>query len=235
MFVAVLQARMNSLRMPGKVMAPLAGEPMIWRQIERLRRARSLSRVMVATSTETCDDALTGYLVSRGQSVFRGDPVDLLDRYARCAEALGSATHLVRVKGDCPFIDPILIDKAVRVSQLSGAAYVSNRQPALHPAGMEVEVVTAAALVQAAALARDHAARVSPTAFIRSHPKQFTAAHLPTPSRDLSGWNWRVKTPADLAFAKGVYDALHAADPAFGMGEVLDLIESRHDLARFAA
>ena len=235
MFTAVLQARMASGRLPGKVMAPLAGEPMIWRQIERLRRSRSLSRIMVATSTEASDDALAGYLVSRGVSVFRGHPIDLLDRFARCAEALGSATHIVRVKADSPFVDPMLIDEAVRVAQKSGAAYVSNRRPMRHPQGLEVEVVTTQALVEAAALPRDASQPVSPTAHIRNHPQQFSAARMASPARDLSGWNWRVKTAADLGFAKGVYDALHAADPAFGMGEVLDLIESRQDLARFAA
>jgi spore coat polysaccharide biosynthesis protein SpsF len=235
MFTAVLQARMTSARTPGKVMAPLAGEPMIWRQIERLRRCRGLSRIMVATSSEASDDALAGYLVSRGVSVFRGNPVDLLDRFARCAEAIASATHIVRVKGDCPLIDPMLIDEAIRMAQMSGAAFVSNRTPQRHPQGLEVEVITTEALIAAAAPPRDATALVSPTAYIRSHPEQFPAARTTSPSRDLSGWNWRVKTPADLAFVKGVYDALHAADPAFGMGEVLDLIESRHDLARFAA
>jgi len=149
MFVAVLQARMSSRRLPGKAVAPLAGEPMIWRQIERLRRSRRLSRVMVATSTENTDDALTGYLVSRGQSVFRGDAIDLLGRFARCAESLGSATHIVRAKGDCPFVDPMMIDEAIRVAQSSGADYVSNCKPSLYPAGMEVEVITTEALLRA--------------------------------------------------------------------------------------
>ena len=112
MFVAILQARMACSRLPGKAMAPLAGEPMIWRQIERLRGARRLSRVMVATSDQACDDTFAGYLVSRGQSVFRGSATDLLDRFARCAEALAPATHVVRVKGDAPFVDPALIDLA---------------------------------------------------------------------------------------------------------------------------
>jgi spore coat polysaccharide biosynthesis protein SpsF len=235
MFVAILQARMASRRLPGKAMAPLAGEPMIWRQVERLRRARRLSRVMVATSDEACDDAFAGYLVSRGQGVFRGDATDLLARYARCAQAMEPATHVVRIKGDAPFIDPILIDDAIRLAQLSGAAYVSNRQPRLHPAGLEVEVIQVRALIHAADQARDPASRVSPTAFIRSRPDLFDTAHLPPPPRDLSAWNWRVKTAADLAFARGVYDALHAADPDFCMRDVLDLVDSRHDLARFAA
>lgn len=235
MYVAVLQARMTSNRLPGKVMAPLAGEPMIWRQIERLRRARHVSRVVVATSTAESDDALAGYLVSRGVSVFRGEPVDLLDRFARCAEAVPGATHIVRVKGDCPFIDPQLIDQAIRLSQASGAAFVSNRQVGMYPAGMEIEVIAAPALMQAAAAVREPAARISPTAYIRNNPRRFPAARMAGPPRDLSGWNWKVKDSADLAFAKGVYDALHDADPGFGLGEVLDLLESRHDLGRYAA
>ena len=235
MFVAIVQARMASRRLPGKAMAPLAGEPMIWRQIERLRRARRLSRVMVATSDEMADDAFAGYLVSRGQGVCRGSAADLLDRFVRCAQAMEPATHVVRIKGDAPFVDPMLIDEAIRLAQLSGAAYVSNRQPRRHPAGLEVEVIAVRALVAAAAQARDPAQRVSPTAFIRSRPDLFEAAHLPPPPRDLSAREWRVKTPADLAFARGVYDALHGADPGFCMGDILDLLDTRHDLARFAA
>ncbi len=203
---------------------------MIWRQIERLRRCRGLSRIIVATSTETSDDALAGYLVSRGVSVFRGSPTDLLDRFARCAAALGSATHIVCVKGDCP-----LIDEAVRLAQVSGATYVSNRNPQRHPRGLEVEVITTSALIKAAALPRDVTAPLSPTAYICTHPKQFPAFRMASPSRDLSGWDWRIKTPVDLAFIKGVYDALHDADPDFGMGEVLDLMARRNDLARVAA
>jgi spore coat polysaccharide biosynthesis protein SpsF len=235
MFVAILQARMACSRLPGKAMAPLAGEPMVWRQIERLRRARGLSRIMVATSDQPCDDSFAGYLVSRGQGVFRGSPTDLLDRFARCAEAMGPATHIVRIKGDAPFVDPILIDEAVRLAQRSGAAYVSNRQPRLHPEGLEVEVITTTALIAAAEQSRDPAARVSPTAFIRANPDRFSVTHMKAPARDLSKWNWRVKTADDLAFARGVYDAMHSADPDFCMRDVLDLLDSRHDLARFAA
>ncbi len=235
MFVAILQARMASRRLPGKAMAPLAGEPMIWRQIERLRRARGLSRIMVATSDEAADDAFAGYLVSRGQGVFRGSAADLLDRFARCAQAMEPASHVVRIKGDAPFVDPMLIDEAIRLAQQSGAPYVSNRQPRRHPAGLEVEVIAVPALTAAAAEVRDPASRISPTAFIRSRPDLFAAAHLPNPPRDMANREWRVKTPADLAFARGVYDALHAADPGFCMDDILDLLDTRHDLARFAA
>ena len=233
MILAILQARMSSKRLPGKVMALLAGQPMVWRQIERLRRARTVDKVIVATSCEPSDDALAGYLVARGQPVFRGAPTDLLERFARCAEAAGAPSHVVRIKGDCPFIDPQIIDAAVKLAIASGADYTANRLPASFPAGLEVEVIAGPALIAAAARERDPKARLSPTHFLRAEPKKFSHATLKAP-RDVSNLNWRIKTPADLAFARSVYDALHAADPEFGFEDVLDLIGGRQDMARFA-
>jgi spore coat polysaccharide biosynthesis protein SpsF len=234
MILAVLQARMGSSRLPGKSMATLRGEPMIVRQLERLRGARALSKIIVATSNETADDALAGFLVSRGHTVHRGAGADILARIARCAEAISSVSHVVRLKGDAPFMDPGVIDDAVRLALSSGADYTSNRVHRSFPAGLEVEVIAASALREAAAEERDPQARVSPTAAIRNQPQRWSQAHLKAP-RDWSRLDWRVKTAADLAFARSVYDALHPVDPEFRMTDVLDMVESRLDIARFAA
>jgi len=231
MILAVIQARMASARMPGKALASLAGQPMIWRQIERLRLSRTVTRVMVATSVEASDDPLAAFLVSRGQAVFRGAPVDLLNRFARCAEAAGSVSHVVRIKGDAPFVDPALVDTAVRQALQSGAPYVSNRRPASFPRGMEVEVIAAPALIAEAARPRDPLARTSPTAFLRDLPQ----AGAFTAPRDLSAMDWRVKSHADMAFARGVYAALHGADPGFALRDVLDLTGGRQDVGRYSA
>src|ERR1700712_5419513 len=99
MILAVLQARMSSTRMPGKVMAPVLGEPMIWRQIERMRRARTVSRIVVATSTAASDDALAGFLLGRGCAVYRGDLHDVLGRFAACAAAC-NPDYVVRLTAD---------------------------------------------------------------------------------------------------------------------------------------
>jgi spore coat polysaccharide biosynthesis protein SpsF len=234
MILAVLQARMGSTRLPGKSMATLRGEPMIIRQLERLRGARCLSKIIVATSADTVDDALAGFLVSRGYTVHRGAGADILARIARCAETISSVSHVVRLKGDAPFVDPGVIDEAVRLALASGADYTSNRVRKTYPAGLEVEVIKAGALQAAAAEERDPMARVSPTAAIRSQPGRWSQAHLTAP-RDWSRLDWRVKTAADLAFARSVYDALHPVDPGFRMNDVLDMIGSRQDIARFAA
>ena len=234
MILAVVQARMGSKRLPGKAVATLQGQPMILRQLERLRACRRLNKIIVATSSETDDDGLAGLVVSRGYAVYRGAGSDILDRIARCAEAAGPVTHVVRIKGDAPFVDAGVIDQAVHLAQTSGAAYTSNRVQRTYPAGLEVEVITVEAIRAAAAEVRDPLALISPTAAIRQDPDRFSQAHVKA-RRDWSHYDWRVKTPADLAFARSIYDALYAADPGFAMGDVLDLVESHQDLGRFAA
>lgn len=235
MILAILQARMTSPRLPGKAMAPLRGEPMIWRQVERIRQARCVSKLIVATSAEPVDDPLASFLVSRGQTVFRGDSDNLTIRFMRCVEAAGPVSHVVRLKGDSPFVDPAIIDDAVRLALTSRAAYVSNRLDPSFPRGLEVEVATAAALTEAAAEADPELARTtSPMNLIRKRPDRFTHAHCRAP-RDWSKLDWRVKTPADFAFARAVYDALHPADPRFGLEDVLDVLHGRQDLAHWAA
>lgn len=234
MILAILQARMASQRMPGKALASLAGQPMVLRQIERLRAARTLSRTVVATSTQASDDPLAAFLVSRGQAVFRGAPIDLLGRFARCAESVGGSSHVVRIKGDAPFVDPALVDKAVRIALDSGADYVANRGWFGFPKGLEVEVIRTPLLIAAAGADRDPLARTSPTAFLRSDPDRYRHANFAAP-RDLSNLDWRVKTHADLTFARGVYAALHGADPAFAMRDVLDLTGGRQDVGKYAA
>jgi spore coat polysaccharide biosynthesis protein SpsF len=232
MILAILQARMASSRLPGKSLAALAGQPMILRQIERLRGSRALSKVVVATSVESGDDGLAAFLVSRGQAVYRGAPVDLLSRFARCAEAAGDVSHVVRIKGDAPFVDAGIIDKAVRLALETGADHVSNRHPASYPRGLEVEVVRAPVLIAAASAPRDPLTPTSPTAFLRRGG--FSTATFAAP-RDVSSLDWRVKTHADMAFARSVYAALHPVDAHFAMRDVLDLTGGRQDVAKFAA
>lgn len=235
MILAVLQARMTSPRLPGKAMAPLRGEPMIWRQVERIRQARCITKIVVATSADPADDPLASYLVSRGQTVFRGASQNLTERFMRCVEAAGPVTHVVRLKGDSPFIDPGVIDASVRLSAASRVDYVSNRVRPSFPKGLEVEVASVRTLAAAAAEAEpEDAATASPFGLIRRRPDLFDQAHHRAGS-DWSHLDWRVKTPADFAFARAVYDALHPADPGFGMNDVLDVLQGRQDLARWAA
>lgn len=227
MILAILDAGLARSRSAEMLMAPVAGEPMIWRMVERVRMARTLTRVMVATSRETSDDALCGYLMSRGQAVFRGDPADVLGSYARCAQT-GLPTHVAIVGADTPLIDPGLLDEAVRYAMASRAAFVANNGPSTYPAGLEVGVVSAAALAQADEDAgADH--RGSVCAFIQDRPARFETAYFRA-RRDWSAMDWRADTGAGFALAREVFEAFHPVDPAFGMEEALDYLDRRPDL-----
>ena len=232
MTMAIVQARMGSTRMPGKVMAPVLGEPMIWRQIERIRRARSVSKVVVATSTAPADDALASFLVGRGCGVYRGDPVDVLGRFTACARTAG-AERVVRLKADCPLTDPQLVDAAVALSIRSGAAYAGNCEVRSYPAGLEVEVITAEALFAADREASAPEDRESVTGFIRRFPLRFAQAHL-VAAHDRSDLRWSVDRSEDFALVREVYRGLYPENPDFGVQEIAELVEAGPELADLA-
>ncbi len=223
MILAVIQARMCSHVMPGKVMAPILGEPMIWRQLERIRRSRTVSKLVVATSTGPADDALAGFLLSRGCSVYRGDADDVLGRFAACASGW-APSRVVRLKGDCPLLDPQVIDAAVELSLRTDAAYTSNCEVRTYPSGLEVEVLTPEALAAAAREAVEPDDRESVTGFIRRFPLRFPQAHL-TAARDRSPLSWGVDGAADLAFVREVYRRLYPETQDFGLEEVSELMD----------
>jgi spore coat polysaccharide biosynthesis protein SpsF len=167
--------------------------------------------------------------------VFRGAETNLTERFRRCLEAAGEANHVVRVKGDQPFVDPRIIDEAVRLARMTGAAYAGNRVDPNFPKGLEVEVARVDALTDAAeGLDLASAETTSPLAVLRGRPDRYPHARLAA-RRDWSRLDLRVKTHPDLAFARAVYAALYPADPAFGMEDVLDLLGSRQDISRLAA
>jgi spore coat polysaccharide biosynthesis protein SpsF len=224
---------MSSSRMPGAVMSPVLGEPMIWRQIERIRRARTLDKLVVATSSAASDDALAGFLLGRGVSVYRGAHFDLLECFSTCASAW-SPSHAVRLSADCPLTDPQIVDQAVRMAIETGADYVSNCVNPTYPAGLEVEVMTTEAVLSAAAAAQVPTDREQVTPFIRRDPDRFTQAHL-TRYLDLSGLRWTVDRPEDFAFVRAVFQRFHATDPGFGLADILELLDERPDLAELAS
>jgi spore coat polysaccharide biosynthesis protein SpsF len=233
MVLAIVQARMSSTRLPGKVMAPVLGEPMIWRQLERIRRARTVSKVVVATSSASSDDQLASFLIGRGCSVYRGDLNDVLARFGACA-AEWAADQVVRLTADCPLADPQVIDAAVTLAVGTGAAYTSNCEQRTYPDGLDVEVIAAPALAAAAAEATDAYDREHVTPFIRNRQGRFPQAHLTGPC-DHSDLRWTVDRPEDLAFVRAVFQRLHASDPGFGMQDVLELLDERQDLAALAS
>ena len=233
MILAILQARMSSTRLPGKVLKPLAGAPMVLRQIERLRRSRRLDRLVVATSTEPSDDALADVLAGADVEVFRGPLDDVLARFLGALDA-SPAEHVVRLTADCPLADPESVDATVALHLESGADYTSNT-PQTHawPKGLDVEVITAEALRQAAADASTPEEREHVTWGVWTHPERWRIAWLQSANADDGDIRWTVDTLEDYAFAAAVYEALYPKDPAFTSADVRAFLSARPDLARF--
>lgn len=222
MIVGILQARMTSSRLPGKVMKPILGMPMIGRQLERLARCESIDRLVVATSMDPSDDPLAAYVESRGVRVFRGALNDVLGRFNGAAIANGPASHVVRLTADCPLADPGVIDACVWLHVEKGADYTSNTIERTYPDGLDVEVMTAAALKTMAREARDPYEREHVTPFIYRRPERFSIAQL-TQAANLADRRWTVDTQEDFEFVSRVFYMLYPVRPAFEQADVLGL------------
>jgi spore coat polysaccharide biosynthesis protein SpsF len=227
MAVAILQARMSSSRLPGKVMKPLAGAPMIERQIERLRRCATLDRLVVATSTEASDDPLATHLQGLGVEVFRGPLHDVLGRFVAAIETLGIAGDVVRLTADCPLADPEVIDAGVRLRESLRVDYLSNGRRPTYPHGLDMEVFTRDALLTAGREATDPYDREHVTPYLYRSGR-FSVGHLQQ-DKDESRLRWTVDTPEDYAFVARVYEALYAKNPAFTSDDVRALPFAHHE------
>lgn len=222
--VAIVQARMGSTRLPGKVLMDLAGRPVLSRVIARLGRAERLDAVVIATTTEPADDAIEEFCAERGWPCFRGSENDVLDRYYQAARA-HQADVVVRITSDCPLIDPVLVDHIVDEFLQTDASvdYVSNSLPTdTFPRGLDVEVVRFEALKRAWTEAKDARFREHVTLYIYSHPETFRLRGVVN-DVDLSHMRWTVDTKEDLALVRSVYR--HFGDDQFSWRDLLALLD----------
>jgi len=220
--LAILQARMSSTRLPGKVLKPLLGEPMLARQIERVRRAKRIDKLVVATSSDASDDAIAGLCDSLGVGVYRGPLADVLGRYWGAAKRFGPAEHIVRLTGDCPLADWEVIDAVLDHHLAEDADYTSNCLKLTFPKGLDVEVFKAEHLETAHYEARDPYEREHVTPFFYRNPDRFRTANLEC-DPPLGDLRWTVDTPEDFAFVDHVYAALYPTNPAFLSKDVAQL------------
>jgi spore coat polysaccharide biosynthesis protein SpsF len=225
----IVQARMTSTRLPGKVMMLVAGRPMLSYQIERLRRCRNAARIVVATTTNAADDPIAALCAEEGVDVTRGSEHDVLSRYFEAARRY-DATTVVRVTGDCPLIDPQLVDSAIAAYRDADGRfdYVSNMLEPTWPYGMAVEVFSARALAEAHAEARDDAEREHVTPFIYRRPERYRLKSL-TMQPNLSHLRWTVDTAEDFELVRRVLETLYPRKPAFEMADVLALLAEHPD------
>jgi spore coat polysaccharide biosynthesis protein SpsF len=228
--LAVLQARSSSTRLPGKVLASISGEPMIVRQLERIQRARTIHQVVVATSVDSSDDLLAWEVERRGFQVRRGSLADVLARFVMVAKEF-DPSNVVRLTADCPLTDPEVIDQVVQRHLTSGADYTSNTIRRTFPHGLDVEIFRAETLRRIANRAPSDDEREHVTLGMYSRGSGFSL-HSVTQAVNLARLRWTVDYPADLEFARVIYDALFPTNPAFSTAEVLGYLREKPHLNR---
>lgn len=221
--LAIIQARMGSSRLPGKIMLDLLGEPVLVRGVSRLRRSQLLSEIVIATTTLPTDDPIASLCKDRGWSCFRGDENDLLDRYYQAAQAY-NADVIVRITSDCPMIDPEVVDMVIRTFlNLPHADYVSNTlPPRTFPRGLDTEVMAYEALARAWREDWDPNLREHVTPYIYRNPDKFRIRGVFN-DKDLSFHRWTLDTPEDLAFIRTVYG--HFGNDRFAWTDVLRYLD----------
>lgn len=214
---------MTSSRLPGKVMAPVLGEPMIGRQVERLRRSARIDKLMVATSTDRSDDELAAYCQGLDLDVFRGALDDVLGRFCAALSRNLQATAVVRLTADCPLTDPVLIDTVIAHHYEANADYTSNTLGArTYPHGLDCEVIRPECLFDANTRAEDPYEREHVTPYIYRRPQMYRLAGVARHT-SLANLRWTVDLPADLAFVRDVYAKLYPFNPAFGSDDIAAL------------
>lgn len=218
--VAVLQARTTSTRLPGKVLADIHGQPMLARQVARIRRSTALDGLVLATSTDPTDDPLEALAADLALPCVRGPLHDVLARYLLAADQ-HPCDAIVRLTADCPLASPTVIDHVVQEWKRTGVDYASNTQPPSYPDGLDVEVVRPSVLREVYpdtdATEREHV-----TMGVYRRPERFSLHNVSIPV-DLSGWRWTVDTAEDLGFVRDIYDLL--PEP-FDFEDILTLLES---------
>ena len=228
--LAVVQVRTSSARLPGKVLLPIEGTPMILHQLERISRAQHVDSIVVATSVDPSDDELSEILVDTGYNVVRGPLNDVLGRFMNVLDA-HDAEVIVRLTGDCPLACPSVIDELIHTFHDSEADYLSNTMVPSYPDGLDVEVMTRDALTAIAAISTDPAEREHVTLGIYRRPESFVVENYTDPTgRDNSQLRWTVDNADDLEFVATVYSAL--GNQVFDYADILEFLQQHPEANR---
>jgi spore coat polysaccharide biosynthesis protein SpsF len=230
--VAIIQARMGSTRLPGKVLIDLSGETVLAHVIRRVRLSTLIDSVEIATTTSSADEKIVCEAVRLNVPVFRGSEEDVLDRYWQASQKSG-AQVVVRITADCPVIDCAVVDATIRAFLDQEADYASNRIPPSYPRGLDTEVFTVSAFEKAWKNATKPYEREHVTPYFYQHPELFRLAAIANET-DYSHYRWTLDTPEDLALMRAIYSHFAGQD-YFSWQEILRLMEDQPALAAINA
>lgn len=237
MLAAVIQARMTSTRLAGKILKEVLGKPLLEYELERVARIKGLDEVVVATTANATDDPVVELCKRLGVKYFRGSELDVLDRYHQTAQMLGarSGDCIARITADCPLIDPGICSEAIDIFMASRHTdqpieYMDIDYETL-PHGVDIELCSFDALESAHRDGHDQLDREHVTWYIRHRPELFRHARY-SYKRACGSYRLTVDTPEDFALVKSVIEALYPRDPRFTFDDVIDFLDSHDDIRK---
>lgn len=224
----IVQARMTSTRLPGKVLMPVLGKPLLAYQLERLQRCEKVDQIWIATTTNATDEPVVALAAAFSIPVYRGSEADVLSRYADAAQQAQAST-IVRVTADCPLIDPGVIDQVIaRFQQSDAPDYASNTLARTYPRGLDVEVFSAQGLAMAHAEATEPSHREHVTPFFYTQSERFRLANVES-GQDWGHYRWTVDTPEDFELVRRILEAIYLDHPQFTTQDVIQVLEQHPD------
>ncbi|WP_328701180.1 glycosyltransferase family protein [Aquibacillus kalidii] len=219
----IIQARMGSTRLPGKILMEVMGKPLIEYQIERINQTRSIDEVIIATTTKSEDDSIVNLCNKRKINFFRGSEEDVLSRFYDTAVKY-NVDVIVRLTSDCPLIDPEVIDRTVYYFLNNSFDYVSNTVNRKYPRGLDVEVLTMNTLTRMHNEAKSKCEREHVTPYVFNNSNDFIIGSIEN-DIDLSSYRWTVDTEEDFLLVKKIISSLYPKTESFLMKDILDLLE----------
>ncbi len=233
---AIIQARLGSTRLPGKVLLDIEpGKSVLLCMIERVAGSEEIDKIIIATTTNPKDKEISDYLEKIGQPCFVGSENDVLDRYYQAAKAFGakSGDIIVRMTSDCPIIDPKVIDETIRHFKCGDFDYSSNNlEPYTYPDGMDTEVFSFDALEKAWKEATSEPHREHVTFYFWKNPEVFKIGQYINPNKNQSGYRLTLDYPGDYELLKSVYQNLYPKDSMFTLRDILEFLDANPEIKK---
>lgn len=228
--VAIIEARMKSTRLPGKVLKPILDRPMLELLIERLKQSAYVDQIVVATTEHDTDDPIEALTKRLKVGCFRGSEEDVLNRVLAAGQRF-SADIIVEITGDCPLIEAEKIDQMLRAFQCMDYDFMANRLDGSYPPGLGLRIFWRKTLEKVDRLTQDPIDREHVTLYVWEHPELFSLYHFQN-NLDPKYWNIRltVDNKEDFDFIRAIFEELYPRNPKFGLYDIIELLERRPEL-----
>lgn len=233
MIIAIVQARMGSSRLSGKVLRKIKGKTLLELYLNRVKLNQLIDKIVIATTTKSSDDIIEELAKKLGFDCFRGSESDLLDRFWQCAKKY-KADVIVRLTADDPFVDYQVIDRAIKIFNENQADFVTNHFEPTYPEGLDIEVYSIGALERSWQDAKLLSEREHVFPYIQNHQSQFKVINFRQDS-DYSHLRWTIDYDCDLEMTKIIYDYLYNDNPIFLQDDILSLLEKHPEIAEMNA